>query len=111
MYVVFRYVLARILHYEGRDVIYRLFRDVPQATRGNDAPTLFRLSRRHFGGDGQDDATEFRHRVVADEDRQAVDHADDRAFRDERLILLAAFDHAGGDLLLERPRAPPRVQD
>src|SRR3989442_464809 len=111
MDVVVGDVLAGVLLDEGRDVLDRLFRDVPQANRGNDAPTLFRLSRRHFGGDGQDDATEFRHRVVADEDRQAVDHADDRAFRDERLILLAAFDHAVGDLLLERPRDPLRVQD
>src|SRR3989442_6359033 len=49
--------------------------------------------------------------MVSHKDRKTVDHPDDRAFRDERLIFLASLDHPVCDLLFERTRDPLRVQD
>src|SRR6266513_2950836 len=91
MDVVVRDVLARVLLDEGRDVLDRFLRDLPESPRGDDSPALLRLRGRHLRGD----------RVIADQDREAVYHAHDGAFRDERLVLLPPFDHPVRDLLLE----------
>src|SRR3989442_1122560 len=104
-------VFARVLLDEGGDVLDRLLGDFSEAARRDNAASLFRLRGSDFCGDGEHDATELRDRIVADQHREPIDHADDSAFRDERLILLAPLDHPVRDLLFERPCDPLRVYD
>src|SRR2546428_586279 len=111
MDVVVRDVFARVLLDQRGDILDGLLRDFSEAARRDNAASLFRLSGSDFRGDRQHDATKLRDRVVADQDREAIDHANDSAFRDERLILLAPLDHPVRDLLFERPRDPLRVHD
>src|SRR6266700_1131670 len=109
--VMIRDVFARVLLDQGGDVLDGLLRDLPESARGDDPSALLRLGRRDLRRDWEDDPAELRDRVVADEHREAVHHAHDRAFRDERLVLLAAFNHAVRDLLFEGPCDALRVED
>src|SRR6266567_3634332 len=109
--VMIRDVFARVLLDQGGDVLDGLFRDLPEAARGDDPSALLRLGRRDLRRDWEDDPAELRDRVVADEHREAVHHPHDRAFRDERLVLLAAFNHSVCDLLFEGPRDALCVED
>src|SRR6266508_611107 len=109
--VMIRDVFARVLLNQGGDVLDGLLRDLAESAGRDDPSALLRLGRRDLRRDWEDDPAELRDRVVADEHREAVHHAHDRAFRDEGLVLLAAFDHAVRDLLFKGPRDGLRVED
>src|SRR6059036_477073 len=111
MDVVVRDVFARVLLDQRGDVLDGLLRDFSEATRRDDAASLLRLRRGYFRRDGQHDSAELGDRIVADQHREAIDHTDDRAFCDERLIFLAPFDHPVRDLLFEGSSDPLRVHD